>query len=363
LPLATTIPNIKNIPWRYCTRTDEQLAAQLGKSLLRLEICNARDWSGSAVEFVERGFTRFCRANGADDARKIWDGELRIIDGRFDSYDVYRGFFGREPELESEILYLVGEFSSSASVPIAPLLSRLGLEHDLLPRAFFKVLTENLCKWMRVYDYRDAVEQANCYMEGADAEDLKDSFYPLVEKKTPQCMRAPARNIGYKKAARFLEDIQPWLRNPIARQLVRDMLTMDRHGKGHVHAWPSQLVDQFPALDEYLSDTDGCCPGCAITWHESDEINACFDEEASTMGQNGPLQPSTMWLIRLDRPPSQLDEEVGRAFDHVGAMLRSLACGSTIVELIREVHDEFLRDHRLKSGVQVESGPAGLREG
>ena len=36
LPLDTTIPHIKNVPWHYCTRTDEQLAAQLGQSLLRL---------------------------------------------------------------------------------------------------------------------------------------------------------------------------------------------------------------------------------------------------------------------------------------------------------------------------------------
>src|SRR6266496_3296412 len=53
LPLPTTIPNIKNIPWHHCTRTDEQLAARLGKSLLRLGICNACDWSGSALDLVE----------------------------------------------------------------------------------------------------------------------------------------------------------------------------------------------------------------------------------------------------------------------------------------------------------------------
>ena len=231
-------------------------------------------------------------------------------------------------------MYLVGEFNSSASVPIGPLLSRLGLEHELLPRAFFEVFTENLYKWMRVYDYRDAVEQASCYMEDADVEDLKDSFYPQVEKNIPECLRAPA-NIGYKKAARFLEDIQPRLRNPIARQLIREVLTMDGHGKGHDHPWPGKLVAQVPGLEEYLSDADGCCPGCAITWHEDDEISACFDEEANTMGQNGPLEPSIMLMIRLNLPMSQLDEEVRRVFDYVGAMLRSLASGAKIVELIQ----------------------------
>lgn len=150
LPLATTIPNIKNIPWHYCARTDEQLARQLGKSLLRLGICNTRDWSGSALDFVERGFKRFCRANGGDDAKKIWDGELRITDCQFDSNGSYRGPFDPEPERESEVLYLVGDFNSAASVPIGPTLTNLGREHERLPKAFFEVFADNLYKWMRV---------------------------------------------------------------------------------------------------------------------------------------------------------------------------------------------------------------------
>ena len=361
LPLATTIPNIKNIRWHYCTRTDEQLAAQLGKSLLRLGICNARDWSGSALDLVERGFKRFCRANGADHAKRIWEGNLRITDCQFDSDESYRDPFDREPARESEVLYLVGDFNSAASVPIGPTLSKLGREHQWLPKAFFEVLTENLYKWMRVYDYRDAVEQANCYMEGADVEDLKDSFYPLVEKKIPECLRIPA-NPNCEHASRLLADIQHRLQTPIARHLVSELLTMDSIGKGHDHPWPGKLVAQVPGLEEYLSDADGCCPGCAITWHEDDEISACFDEEANTMGQNGPLEPSIMLMIRLNLPMSQRDEEVRRVFDYVGAMLRSLASGAKIVELIREVCDEYLRDDRLKSGVQVEPSPAGVRQ-
>jgi hypothetical protein len=361
LPQVTTIPNIRDIPWHYCTRTDEQLAAQLGKSLLRSGICNARDWSGSAVDLVERGFKRFCRANGADGARQIWDGDLRITDCQFDSDGAYRGPFDAEPERESDILVLVGDFNSASSIPIGPVLEMLGLEHEWLPKAFFEVVTENLYKWMRVYDYRDAVEQANCYMEGADAEDLKDSFYPLVEKKIPESLRVPT-NLSSEDASRFLTDIQPKLHSPIARHLVRELLTMDRLGKGHEHPWPGKLAAQVPGLEEYLSDTDGCCPGCAITWHENDEISACFEEEANTSGQNGPLEPAIMLIMRLDVPMIQLDDEVRRVFDYVGAMLKSLASAAKIIELIREVYDEHLRNHRLKSGVPVEPSPAAVRQ-
>ncbi len=337
------------------------MAAQLGKSLLRLGICKTSDWTGSALDLVERGFKRFCRTNGADNAKTIWDGELRITDCQFDSDASYRGPFDPEPEREREVLYLVGDFNSEASIPIGPALAKLASEHECLPKAFFEVLTENLYKWMRVYDYRDAVEQANCYMEGADVEELKDSFYPFVEKKIPECLRATT-DFGGADATRFLADIQSRLKTQFARHLVRELLTMDSLGKDFEHPWPGKLVAQVPGLEEYLSDTDGCCPGCAITWHENDEINACFDEEANTSGQNGPLEPAIMLMMRLDLPTSQLDDDVRRVFDFVSAMLKSLASGAKIVELIREVYDEHLRDDRLKSGVPFEPGPAAVRQ-
>ena len=66
LPISVTVPSLKGLRSRYCSRWDEEPAAHLGKSLLRLGICRAEDWSGSAVDFVERGFRRFCKQNGAD---------------------------------------------------------------------------------------------------------------------------------------------------------------------------------------------------------------------------------------------------------------------------------------------------------
>jgi len=175
-----------------------------------------------------------------------------------------------------------GDFNSSASVPIGPTLAKLRREHEWLAKAFFEVFTENLYKWMRVYDYRDAVEQANCYMEGADVEDSMDSFYPLVEKKIPECLRVPT-NIGYETAARFLTDIQPRLRIPIARQLVRELLTMESHERGGDHAWPGKLVDQVPGLEEYLSDQ--AWPLCVLTLidlHNQNSSNYDFSSSEPT---------------------------------------------------------------------------------
>src|SRR3954465_5645642 len=59
-----TIPKLIGVPWRFSTRWAEQPAAELGKSLVRLGICRPEDWTGNAVDFVERVFQRFCKENG-----------------------------------------------------------------------------------------------------------------------------------------------------------------------------------------------------------------------------------------------------------------------------------------------------------
>jgi len=79
LPLDVTFPRLEGIRWRYCTRWDEGPAAVLGMSLLRLGICRPNDWSGSAVDFVERGFRRFYSQNRAVDVKRVWVGEGQLM--------------------------------------------------------------------------------------------------------------------------------------------------------------------------------------------------------------------------------------------------------------------------------------------
>ena len=135
LPLDVTFPTLKGIRWRYCTRWDEGSAAVLGMSLLRLGICRPNDWSGSAVDFVERGFRRFCSQNRAADAKKVWVGDLRITDSLFELTEQERNQVEAEREGMTDHLYLIGDYEAAASIPIGATLARLEAEHDLLPAA------------------------------------------------------------------------------------------------------------------------------------------------------------------------------------------------------------------------------------
>ena len=86
-------------------------------------------------------------------------------------------------------LYLVGDYEAAASIPIGATLTRLEAEHNLLPAAFYEVFTKNLYKWMRVYDYLDAQEHAEMWMEDLSDEELEASVYRKVDMEIPACIK------------------------------------------------------------------------------------------------------------------------------------------------------------------------------
>lgn len=361
LPVTVSIPQLKGVRWRYCSRWDEGPAATLGMSLLRLGICRPSDWSGSAVDFVERGFSRFCRKNGADQAKKVWVGDLRIADCLFELTEQERNQIEAGREDATLQLFLIGDYEAAASSPIGATLARLEAEHNLLPAAFYHVFTANLYKWMRVYDYLDAQEHAEMWMEDMSDEELEASVYRKVDIEIPPCIKKHSKTLKYTKARALLQKLQPSA--SVARQLIRYTLEMDDCGQGHEHAWPGHLSEKdVPGIGEWLMDAESSRPGCLITWYEGDAINACFDEEAQHMGENGACQPNVAIPIQLDQSAKKLDQQVMRVFDYAGAMLRSLASAAKVVEIIRELYDEHLRKHRLQPGFSVEPGPAGVRD-
>jgi hypothetical protein len=355
-----SIPQLKEIRWRYCSRWDEGPAATLGMSLLRLGTCRPSDWSGSAVDFVERGFSRFCRQNGAVEAKRVWVGDLRIADYLFELTEQERNQIEAGGEDATQQLFLIADYEAAASIPIGATLERLEAENEGLPAAFYQVFTSNLYKWMRVYDYLDAQEHAEMWMEDMSGEELEVSVYRKVDIEIPNCIKKHSKGLTHAKARDLLEQVRP--RHSALRQLIHYTLETDDCGRGHEHAWPGHLTEKdVPGIGEWLMDAESSRPGCLITWYEGDAINACFDEEAQHMGENGACQPNVAIPIHLNKSPKKLDQQMIGVFDYAGAMLRSLASAAKLVEIIRELYDEHLRKHRVQPGLPAESSPAGVR--
>src|SRR5260370_7571002 len=79
-PIAVTLPKLSGLRPRYCSRTDEQPAAILAKSMLRVGISRVADWTGSAVDFVATGLARYCRVNGLPPVSLVFpEASIRLL--------------------------------------------------------------------------------------------------------------------------------------------------------------------------------------------------------------------------------------------------------------------------------------------
>jgi hypothetical protein len=330
-------------------------------SLLRLGICRPPDWTGSAVDFVERGLKRIAQENGIAQVRRVWQGDLRILDHTFELNEREREEARAETDAPARILFLVADFSNAASIPIGATLEVLEREDRRLPAAFFVAFRHCLRKWMLVYAYDAASEHAE--MATADREDveLADSIYPKVKTSVPTCLQGQL-DMDPRHAFSILRARQKSLADPTSREIVTRLLEMGRNSARYPHYWPYRLIRRIPGLDDYLEECDGIAPGCVLNWYEDDPIAACFDEEMTYIGQNGPLAPCILRAISLNKSESVLDRKVLRVFDYVAAMIRSLARAAQIVEIIRELFDEHLRRHRLQPGLQTDAGSADIRQ-
>jgi len=106
------------------------------------------------VDFVERGFRRFCKKNGADEAKEIWSGFLRIMDHPFELTEQERN--STEKEIPHHAL-LGRRVRLRCLNSNRRNLDPFGMRtRNFLPAAFYKIFAHNLWKWMRVYDYSDA---------------------------------------------------------------------------------------------------------------------------------------------------------------------------------------------------------------
>lgn len=312
------------------------------------------------MDFAERGLKRLAQANGIAHACKVWEGDIRLLDHVFELSERERDEARAEMDGPPQQLFLSVDYSSAASIPIGATLSVLERADKRLPAAFFVAFRHCLMPWMLVYDYDAAVEQAEMGLLSLDPTDAADTHYHQVAPSLPPCLQDKL-TMNPSRAIIALRKMKQTLAPGTARDLVSLLSEMWEYSRGREHYWPSRLTRKVPGLDEYLEECDGIGPGCLLNWYEDDVLNACFDEEVQYIGQNGPLAPTILMSLNLNQPEKRLDRDARKFFDYIAAMIRSLAYAAKIVEVVRGLYDEHLREHRLKSGLQTEPSAADLR--
>jgi len=315
--------------------------------MLRLGLARISDWTGNPVDFVAKGLAHHCRANGIEVVSKVFEASnLQLLDTIMELTDQQRS--QQEREEPCPRMFLLVDFEQSAMVPMGPILGRLEKIDPRLPAAFFQVIATNLGRWMRIYDFRDAESYATDRLEMLDKEELQESFYPKVKASRSPCLK---KLPSYPKALRILRTIEAKLTGQ-NRKLVRLSLEMHEEGKGHELAYPQALRKVVPELEDYLDNTDYPGPGALFVMEENDLTEACFTEETQYLGQDYAISSTAMLLIDLTQASRDvLDGQVKKAFDYVGAMLRSLVHATELILEIRGIYNEDLRQRGVEPRV------------
>jgi hypothetical protein len=143
-----------------------------------------------------------------------------------------------------------------------------------LPVTFFDLFTGALNRWVRVYDYRDALERVEMLREWYEADPEGETVeLPAVEAAVPACLR-PAQ---HPLKERFLWRLVPRVRNKWARSLIAGVVELSRISR------QGKRPDVGERAEAQLTDSNPPVPALVAVFNKHDAIEGCFDEECQGM--------------------------------------------------------------------------------
>jgi hypothetical protein len=157
-----TIPSLEfvdrePVPAEYRIIQGERAAAQLALNLLEAGVLSGEDWGasqGDPLTFLHQGLERWLDSNGREQIRQQFFIDV-VLSTSLDRFS-YRS----EPcEENLATVFLTIEPDSAGYVVLGPTLHRLDQVHPRLPATFLHLFLGALNRWIRVYDYRDALDR------------------------------------------------------------------------------------------------------------------------------------------------------------------------------------------------------------
>jgi hypothetical protein len=302
-----TTPHLDGVPGQYHHRRGEQYAARVAATLLRAGVAKAEDWQGCAgdpTEFLKRALDRWVAEHGGDQIRQEFHLHLSLT--TLTDCAPHRDDDGRDPDL-----YLALEPESAGYVVLGPTLRLLEREHPRLPVTFVHLFTRALNRWIRVWDWRDALDRVDRLREWYETDiEAGEVELPDIERDIPPCMKRRSLTASGIRRLR--------LRDETAKQLVASVLELDALSSQS----PRREFDD--ALRDLLADCGEPLPALLMVFEKHDAIEGQFDEEAQGMLEVTP-EPNTILPLDATGP-----EAVVNAFKALSTCCESLTKASAI---------------------------------
>jgi hypothetical protein len=310
-----TIPTLSGAAAGYGGMPDEIAYAVLAESMISAGVADPSTWEidGSPADFVSRAFDRFLLEHEGDSAARNFFTELSLA-GRADP----SAWYGEDSTDVPRRLYLSLHVESAGYVVLGPVLEALEREHPRMAATFYRLFADSLNRWVRVYDYRDALERVELLKEWTeqDPESGAEFEMPAVEQAIPECLRQ--RPLASRRLRKLLPAIRSLRLRAILKRTV-ELATIARRV-------PRPPGDE--AAQQELMDANPPVPALLVVFQKHDAIEGCFDEEAQSMLE---MPPEPNVIIPFD---GTSPESVAGAFRAAACLVQTLALASELMEML-----------------------------
>jgi len=290
----------------------DRVVATMGSALLRAGLAGTESWAiaeGDPFRFVQLAIQAFVNQHGGTSICDTFPVHLTLT-GSLNEYS------SADREIDAANLYLTIDPGEAGCVVLGPTLRILEEAHPRLPSTFFHLLCGSLNRWVRVYDYRDALEHIERLREWYSADpDCENVETPDVEGSIPASMlRKPLSTSTLIRILPTLpSDVRKWMERVI--ELDAFSRTADR----------PHLTE---AAEEELCDNNPPLPCLLVVFSRRDNIEACFDTESESMME---VPPEPNLII----PFSALDQaQVSAAFASLASACDTLAAASQLISML-----------------------------
>jgi hypothetical protein len=308
------IPRLDDVPIEQQLWEGEQAAARLAHSFLAADIADAAEWFAANCNpfaFLKRALEAWLASRGDPVIREQFSLDVLLST----SLDRYSGGESRSGDISK--VFIAVEPDSAGYVVLGPTLQLLESVHPRLPSTFLQSFLGALNQWIRVYDFRDALDRVerlrDWYETDSEGEDIE---LPNIEHCLPKSVKR--RALGRRTLAAMITNIE----NPLARRLLELAVEMDRVSSRHARPEIEETTR------ELLIDYGDPVPALLAVFEEHDRIEGCFDEDCQTMLE---VTPAPNVIIPFN---GETTENVFNAFAILATVCETLSIASRMITMM-----------------------------
>ena len=304
-----TMPRLDGIATAHKVWRGDRVAAVIGSGLLRAGVATADTWAlaeQDPFQFVQLSIKQFVDRHDGPSIRETFQVNLSLT-GTLNEYST------GEREIEAASLFLTIDPTEAGYLVLGSTLRILEEQHPRLPATFFHLLCGALNRWVRVYDYREALDHVerlrDWYSTDPESGEIE---LPDVEGSIPPCVRQ--KPLSLRGLKRLLPSISGEALVWMERVIELDRLARERK--------PPPLTEQ---AQEELGDCNAPLPCLLVVFSRRDNIEACFDAEAESMME---VPPEPNLIIPLNATDA---DHTRSAFDVLANACETLAAASKLI--------------------------------